>query len=102
MTATVTFENDKFYVTGAISTFVYTLTGSALYTDLTTPPGYSVMGIVANFGYTAGDTALAGTENIVTDAANKAVKIYTGSVLVTSGTYTLTAVAFAKKVGGTS
>ncbi len=98
--AVETLNNDKMYVTGALSTFVYTLTGSAVYDALTVPAGYSIIGINANFGKTVGDTALAGTENIVVDPANKLVKIYAVDEQVLTGTYTLHVAAFGKKVGG--
>lgn len=98
--AVETFENDKMYVTGALSTFVYTLTGSAVYDALTVPAGYDLIGINANFGKTVGDTALAGTENIVVDPTNNLVKIYAVDSQILTGTYTLHVTAFGKKVGG--
>lgn len=98
--AVETFENDKMYVTGALSTFVYTLTGSAVYDALTVPAGYSIIGINANFGKTVGDTALTGSECLVVDPANKLVKIYAVDEQVLTGTYTLHVAAFGKKVGG--
>lgn len=102
MAAKITKNNPLHYVTGALSTFCYTLTGSAVYDALPTPAGYEVLDILANFGYTAGDTALAGTENLVTVASTKKVHIYKIASLVPTGTYTINVVAFAKKVGGTT
>ncbi len=100
MSARETVNNEKMYVTGALSTFVYTLTGSAVYDALSVPAGYSVIGINANFGKTDGDTALTGSEAIVVDPVNKLVKIYANDDEVLTGTYTIHVTAFGKKVGG--
>jgi hypothetical protein len=95
---TVTLQNPIHHATGALSTFVYVLTGSWTY-DLTVPRGYKVIGILANF---SSATNVDANNNIVADVAAKNVKVITGSGSDETAAFGVTAVAFAKKTGGTN
>jgi len=91
----VTFVNPIHYATGALSTFVYALTGSAAYT-LSIPIGYEAIGIHADF---AAATNVGAAFGIVTDVARTKVSVYNGAAVETTLPFALTAIVFAKKSG---
>lgn len=97
--AVVTMENDIQFATGALNTFVFTLTGSAVY-DLSTyrPKGFKIISITANF---ASATNVDATNGIVVDVSNEKVSVYTGTSVETEA-FSLSAVALAKKSGGSA
>ena len=94
MVATITLQNPIHYATGALSTFVYSLTGAAEYT-IERPKGYKVIGISASF---ASATNVGADNLIVTDVTNITVKVYAGAILETEE-FAINAVVFAMKSG---
>jgi hypothetical protein len=80
------------FVTGALNTFVFNLTGDAEW-DLKLPEGYTPIGILANF---AAATNVAADNLIITSVADLTVKVYVDTSVETAD-FSVTAVVFAKK-----
>jgi hypothetical protein len=94
LSAKITLKNPFRFATGALSTFVYTLTGSAVYTfDI--QKGYEVIAIHPDF---ASPTNVDSAFKLVTDVANTNVSVYNGSSVETTLAFSLTAIVLAKKV----
>lgn len=99
LTQSVVLQNPIHFATGALSTFVYALTGSAAYT-IERPKGYKVIGISASF---ADDDNVEAKYVIVTDVANIKVLVYDGTpptaIIENTDAFAITAVVFAMKSG---
>jgi hypothetical protein len=95
---TVTPSNEKLYVTGAVSTFVYYCTGTDSYI-LTVPIAHEVIGVFANFG---SDANVDAANWIVCDKSAKTVKVLTTGGGLDGAAIKVNAMAVAKKVGGIS
>jgi len=107
---TMTLVNPKHYVTGAVSTFIIVLTGSASYTLTSViPPAHEVIAINAVQEFTSGtdadrpigDTAWTSNFSFLADVPNKKISVVSGTV-IQSGTFSLRAFVTAKKAGGVS
>jgi|PlaIllAssembly_1097288.scaffolds.fasta_scaffold1867005_2 hypothetical protein len=95
---TVTPSNEKLYVTGAVSTFIYACTGTDSYI-LTVPIAHEVLGIFANFG---SDANVDEANWIVCDNSDKTVKVLTTGGGLDGAAIEVNAMVVAKKVGGIS